>query len=993
MKINIQHESLLKFLRHPTQKVLAILGKLNPEFNLPLQLDLLNRVIIDFSDVTDIEAVLNHVPSSQSSIFIFNLSSDRHVLENMYVRYQLDRWQAKVIIICDSLFLHPSLDSSIYFAPIKNNRIQKHLLATILLPSLDKALYSNTRKNYSSQFSNQRDEPNYTPEINKHFLNKKLMAYDTSIMQMLGEKAQTDNAFAAFLFSLVFASRNNMDMQVAAANAITALNYGRINFSNMDLSSIKIPFADLSGAILHHTNLSSADLTNVILKNAFIANINFSNCNLENVEFGEYYKIKNNNEPYYNSDVAIYHDSFITTSVHQSETSHEKITVFDINTNKRLLEINVGYVEVNQISMSEDGNYMAVEGYHKNKETLITILYRLADGKKLKVWRDGIFILAFAPSQKLIAYRNCTSDDLYIAAIDSTKQSPSLNSSGFGITGFGGRFTNVCFDQSGSYFALSNYDCTRIWQTETYHLLTRLRPSHTINSPFLLSNELDPEFDGIDYKGTLCFKPNSSILVTANPADILIWDFIAQRFLGHMQGHTAYIYAMAFNKDGSILATGSDDNTICLWDTMNWCKLNVIAHQANRITKLLFHSTNSLIAYICPDEISFVDIRAKNPSLFHKGHVHVIESLAINQKKTLFATCSYDGTICLWRVDDAVLVKIISHSFKSKPNRIAFTSNDEQLLIAIDDRLLLIEEKLSPLYCYNFINDTISEKLIPKGKVKFSQDNNLLAIYDDKRIIIWDRQNNKEITNTNGYFADSEEALAEIKIGRIERWLLSLDNKYLILGYDSGRVCKVDIANFNYTWINIHQRDKASENNAIVVLTYDQYKRLIIANDIGTISICNEYIITVDTQIEGIRKICAITPDIIIIAHDEYLSLWNISKKQQLFLVKAHLASINEIAFFAGDIIVTVSSDHALSYWRYTQQDGDNKLLLFYTTLPLFNAYQCNIAKVKNLNYSSAKLLNQFGALNSPNKNNTENNIYKSTNNGPSSYKPLLKIS
>ena len=54
----------------------------------------------------------------------------------------------------------------------------------------------------------------------------------------------------------------------------------------------------------------------------------------------------------------------------------------------------------------------------------------------------------------------------------------------------------------------------------------------------------------------------------SNP--IKLWDVETGRYLGILSGHTEPVETLVFSHDGKMLASGSDDGTVLLWD---WKKI------------------------------------------------------------------------------------------------------------------------------------------------------------------------------------------------------------------------------------------------------------------------------------------------------------------------------------------------------------------------------------------------------------------------------------
>jgi WD40 repeat protein len=59
------------------------------------------------------------------------------------------------------------------------------------------------------------------------------------------------------------------------------------------------------------------------------------------------------------------------------------------------------------------------------------------------------------------------------------------------------------------------------------------------------------------------------VVSTSDDKTARIWDAITGKQLMMMEGHTDFVYGVAFSPDGKYLLTGSFDGTARLWDLSN----------------------------------------------------------------------------------------------------------------------------------------------------------------------------------------------------------------------------------------------------------------------------------------------------------------------------------------------------------------------------------------------------------------------------------------
>ncbi len=105
-----------------------------------------------------------------------------------------------------------------------------------------------------------------------------------------------------------------------------------------------------------------------------------------------------------------------------------------------------------------------------------------------------------------------------------------------------------------------------------------------------------------DHIGVIAFAPGGGLLASGSSDNtIRLWDTATATELRALKGHTRPVLSLAFSRDGRALASGSADQTIRLWDTTDGRELRVLGNDvgnavvANSVGALAFSADGSTL--------------------------------------------------------------------------------------------------------------------------------------------------------------------------------------------------------------------------------------------------------------------------------------------------------------------------------------------------------------------------------------------------------------
>ena len=174
---------------------------------------------------------------------------------------------------------------------------------------------------------------------------------------------------------------------------------------------------------------------------------------------------------------------------------------------------------------------------------------------------------------------------------------------------------------------------------------------------------------------TIKWSPDGSKLASGSgqhsfPGDntIVLWDLNKSRgttivegntevVLGEpiatLRGHSGGVNSLDWSSDGKMLASGSDDGTIILWDPINGKRLATLTGHVDRINSVAFNPAGTKIVSASADNNVIVwDITQDQLAKSLEGHSGEITSLVWSSDGNRLASGSADASIVIWDVDN-----------------------------------------------------------------------------------------------------------------------------------------------------------------------------------------------------------------------------------------------------------------------------------------------------------------------------------------------------
>lgn len=204
-----------------------------------------------------------------------------------------------------------------------------------------------------------------------------------------------------------------------------------------------------------------------------------------------------------------------------------------------------------------------------------------------------------------------------------------------------------------------------------------------------------------------------------------------------LRGHTDNVQSIALSPDDQILASGSYDGTIRLWNIKTGQVVQQLTIKKMPLSTVSFSPDGQYIAYSYADNEDFslyIWYLEKNCQYYVlKGHLSVIKSISFSRDSLSLITASYDGTIRIWDVHEGKCRKVLRDDGKFV-NSAALSPDERYIASASADNIIRIWDSAKGVLVKKLKGHTDVAT-----NVVFSGDGSMLAsTSEDYTIRIWD---------------------------------------------------------------------------------------------------------------------------------------------------------------------------------------------------------------------------------------------------------------
>ncbi|MCP4345291.1 MAG: PQQ-binding-like beta-propeller repeat protein, partial [Desulfobacterales bacterium] len=371
-----------------------------------------------------------------------------------------------------------------------------------------------------------------------------------------------------------------------------------------------------------------------------------------------------------------------------------------------------------------------------------------------------------------------------------------------------------------------------------------------------------------------------------------------------LSSHSFSVSSVSFSPDGTRIASGSDDNTVRLWDVETGKELSVFKGHSSLVSSVSFSPDGTFITSGSADNtVRLWDVETGKELSAFEGHSSSVSSVSFSPDGRRIASGSHDKTVRLWDVETGKELSVFKgHSV----NSVSFSPDGRRIASGSPDKTVCLRDV-----------ETGKELRVFKGhssyvySVLFSQDGRFIVSGShDKTVRLWDVETGKEVIVFKGHLSDVKSVsfspdgtliASGSKDNTVRLWDVETGKEVSVL---KGHSSEVNSVSFSPDGRRIASGAGSLSGKDITVRLWD-------VKTIRELSLFKGH----SSKVTSV----SFSPDGTLIAsgsYDNTARLWDVETGKELIVFKGHSSSVNSVSFSPdGMRIASGSLDNTVRLW------------------------------------------------------------------------------
>jgi hypothetical protein len=198
-------------------------------------------------------------------------------------------------------------------------------------------------------------------------------------------------------------------------------------------------------------------------------------------------------------------------------------------------------------------------------------------------------------------------------------------------------------------------------------------------------NEVRRYTHRLDVNGLALARGGDSFLTGSDDQYVYLWNTASGDEVRKYQGHTGFVYAVAFAPDGRHIASGGVDKTVRVFDPATANQVKLFEGHANAVTHVAFTADSRYVLSSGDSVVHMWDLATGKEARKFEGHAGLVPAMALSPDGRRLLTGGDDKTIRLWDVASGKEL----HKFQGHADNVtcvAFSSDGRRAISGSLDR-------------------------------------------------------------------------------------------------------------------------------------------------------------------------------------------------------------------------------------------------------------------------------------------------------------------